>query len=143
MTAMVTEIASNTATANIVVPILSDISKDLCKHPIYLMMTAAVSCSYAFMLPVATAPNAIVFGASTMKTGDMMKAGLFMNIACVLTTSVAINTYGSLMFGLDEFPAWAQDYAQKNANVNGTVCLPASALEMVMSPLGNTTFNQL
>ena len=47
---------------------------------------AAVTCSYAFMLPVATAPNAIVFGASTMKTGDMMKAGLFMNIACVLTT---------------------------------------------------------
>ena len=82
------------------VPILSDISKDLCKHPIYLMMTAAVieiiiitfvimitiinaiitimiinkvSCSYAFMLPVATAPNAIVFGASTMRTADMMK----------------------------------------------------------------------
>ena len=84
------------------VPILSDISKDLCKHPIYLMMTAAVieiiiitiiiaiititvitimiiliinkvSCSYAFMLPVATPPNAIVFGASTMRTADMMK----------------------------------------------------------------------
>ena len=47
---------------------------------------AAVTCSYAFMLPVATAPNAIVFGASTMKTGDMMKAGLFMNIASNLQT---------------------------------------------------------
>ena len=90
----VTEVASNTATANIVVPILSDISRDLCEHPLYLMMTAAVSllllkttallpltplpqvsCSYAFMLPVATAPNAIVFGASTMRTADMMKSG--------------------------------------------------------------------
>jgi sodium-dependent dicarboxylate transporter 2/3/5 len=69
----VTEVASNTATANIVVPILSGISRDLCEHPLYLMMTAAVSCSYAFMLPVATAPNAIVFGASTMRTVDMMK----------------------------------------------------------------------
>ena len=37
------------------------------------MMTLKVSCSYAFMLPVATAPNAIVFGASTMRTADMMK----------------------------------------------------------------------
>ena len=36
-------------------------------------MTLKVSCSYAFMLPVATAPNAIVFGASTMRTADMMK----------------------------------------------------------------------
>ena len=92
----VTEVASNTATANIVVPILSDISKDLCKHPLYLMMTAAVSCSYAFMLPVATAPNAIVFGASTMRTTDMMKAGFVMNILCILTTWAAMNSYGMI-----------------------------------------------
>merc|ERR1719192_366074 len=104
----VTEVASNTATANIVVPILSDISKDLCKHPIYLMMTAAVSCSYAFMLPVATAPNAIVFGASTMRTADMMKAGFVMNIICIGTTWVAMNTYGVAMFSLDSFPPWAR-----------------------------------
>jgi sodium-dependent dicarboxylate transporter 2/3/5 len=43
-------------------------SLTLCINPIYLMMTCAISCSYAFMLPVATAPNAIVFSHSTMKT---------------------------------------------------------------------------
>ena len=85
-TTMVTEVASNTATANILVPILSQMSLSLCSNPIYLTLTAAVTCSYAFMLPVATAPNAIVFGASTMKTSDMMKAGFIMNVICVLTT---------------------------------------------------------
>ena len=85
-TTMVTEVASNTATANILVPILSQMSQSLCTNPLYLMLTAAVTCSYAFMLPVATAPNAIVFGASTMRTGDMMKAGIVMNLLCVLTT---------------------------------------------------------
>merc|ERR1719192_2212192 len=121
----VTEVASNTATANIVVPILSDISKDLCKHPIYLMMTAAVTCSYAFMLPVATAPNAIVFGASTMKTADMMKAGVIMNVICVLTTWGAINTYGVPMFGLSEFPAWADMTGETNCLVNNSTSLPS------------------
>ena len=42
--------------------------------------------SYAFMLPVATAPNAIVYSASTLKTSDMMKTGFFLNILCILTT---------------------------------------------------------
>jgi sodium-dependent dicarboxylate transporter 2/3/5 len=121
MTAMVTEIASNTATANILVPILGGMSITMCQNPIYLMLSTAITCSYAFMLPVATAPNAIVFGASTMGTGDMMKAGIFMNFVCVLTTSVAINTYGSLMFGLDEFPSWAHEYGNDNTTMERCV----------------------
>lgn len=59
------------------------------------------------MLPVATAPNAIVFGASSMTTGDMMKAGFIMNLICIVTTNFAINTYGSPMFKLQEMPEWA------------------------------------
>ena len=53
--------ASNTACANILVPILSQMSISLCSNPLTLMMTCAVCVSYAFMLPVATAPNAIIF----------------------------------------------------------------------------------
>ena len=81
-----TEVASNTACANILVPILSKMSLSLCSNPMYLMMTCAICVSYAFMLPVATAPNAIVYSASSLKTTDMMKAGFFMNIICILTT---------------------------------------------------------
>jgi len=124
-TTMVTEVASNTATANILVPILSQMSKSLCSNPIYLTLTAAVTCSYAFMLPVATAPNAIVFGASTMKTADMMKAGVIMNVICVLTTWGAINTYGVPMFGLSEFPAWADMTGETNCLVNNSTSLPS------------------
>ena len=70
-------------------------------------MAAAVTSSYAFMLPVATAPNAIVFGASTMTTGHMMKAGFGMNIITVITTLIAINTYAIPLYGLEAFPEWA------------------------------------
>jgi len=119
-TTMVTEVASNTATANILVPILSKMSQSLCSNPIYLMLTAAVTCSYAFMLPVATAPNAIVFGASTMRTSDMMRAGIVMNVICVFTTWGAINTYGIPMFSLSSYPSWA------NVNDISAQCLLTS-----------------
>ena len=54
-------------------------SLTLCINPIYLMMTCAISCSYAFMLPVATAPNAIVFSHSTMKTSGPLPELGFLN----------------------------------------------------------------
>ena len=81
-----TEVASNTACANILVPILSKMSLSLCSNPLLLMMTCAVCVSYAFMLPVATAPNAIIYSASSLKTSEMMRAGFLMNIICILTT---------------------------------------------------------
>ena len=114
----VTEVASNTACANILVPILSKMSLSLCSNPMHLMMTCAVCVSYAFMLPVATAPNAIVYSASSMKTSDMMKTGLFMNIICILTTWGAVNTYGSALYGLSEFPTWADPSNSLNCSLS-------------------------
>ena len=74
---------------------------------LFSVLTSVITCSYAFMLPVATAPNAIVFGASSMTTADMMKAGFVMNLICVVTTNIAVNTYGSALFGLGDIPDWA------------------------------------
>jgi len=107
-TAALTQVASNTATANVLLPILADLSLTICQNPLYLIMAAAVTSSYAFMLPVATAPNAIVFGASTMTTSHMMKTGFGMNIITVITTLIAINTYAVPLYGLDSFPVWAE-----------------------------------
>jgi len=107
MTVSITNIASNTATANVLVPILAEMAVTMCINPIYLTLPAGIVCSYAFALPVATAPNAIVFGHSTMKTSDMMKAGLVMNFVCVFTIALSINTYAVPLFGLNEFPDWA------------------------------------
>ncbi len=103
----ITNIASNTATANVLVPILSKMAVTMCINPIYLTLPAGIVCSYAFALPVATAPNAIVFGHSTMTTADMMKAGFVMNIICVFTLCVSINTYAIPLFNLGTFPDWA------------------------------------
>ncbi|KAG0714781.1 Solute carrier family 13 member 3 [Chionoecetes opilio] len=75
-------------------------------NPIYLMLPAAVCCSYAFMLPVATPPNAIVFSVANMKSGEMMKAGIVMNIVCVLVLNVMINTLGVVIFDLNTMPSW-------------------------------------
>lgn len=117
-----TEVASNTACANILVPILSKMSLSLCSNPLLLMMTCAVCVSYAFMLPVATAPNAIIYSASSLKTSEMMRAGFLMNIICILTTWGAINTYGSPLYGLSEFPSWADPHG------NSTNCTDFSLL---------------
>lgn len=107
MTAAVTEVASNTATANILLPILAEMAVTIKVNPLFLMLPATVTCSYAFMLPVATPPNAIVFAAGRMNPTDMVKAGLLMNIVCVVVICVLMASFGSFMFGFDEFPDWA------------------------------------
>jgi len=115
LTVTITNIASNVATANVIVPILAKIAVTMCINPVYLTLPAGVVSSYAFALPVATAPNAIVFGHSTMTTADMMKAGFVMNMICVITLCLAINTYAVPLFGLHTFPDWA---AEKHPNIS-------------------------
>lgn len=107
MTAMITEVASNTATANILLPVLSETSIAIGINPLYLMLPATVTCSYAFMLPVATPPNAIVFSAAKMDPLEMMKSGFLMNIFCVIVICVMTETLGVYMFDLYTFPDWA------------------------------------
>ena len=51
-----------------IIGFLFQLSIGMCLNPIYMMLAAAICCSYAFMLPIATAPNAIVFSNSTLKT---------------------------------------------------------------------------
>ncbi|XP_068207294.1 Na(+)/citrate cotransporter-like [Palaemon carinicauda] len=105
--AMLTEVASNTATASIFLPVLKEMAVNVNVNPLYLMLPATICCSYAFMLPVATPPNAIVYAAADMKSSDMMKAGIVMNILCVIIITVMINTLGVLMFDLYNMPDWA------------------------------------
>ena len=124
MTATVTEVASNTATANILLPVLAEMALTVKVNPLFLMLPATVTCSYAFMLPVATPPNAIVFSAAKMSPVDMVKAGFLMNIICVIVICIMMQTLGSYMFNIYEIPAWAVPAAVENAlasSLNGTV----------------------
>ncbi|NXX97273.1 S13A2 protein, partial [Centropus bengalensis] len=79
----------------------------ICLNPLYVMLPCTLSASLAFMLPVATPPNAIVFSYGQLKVIDMAKAGFVLNILGVLTINLAINTWASSLFQLQTFPSWA------------------------------------
>ncbi|GAB3392913.1 SLC13 family permease [Azotobacter armeniacus] len=83
-----TEITSNTATAAAFLPLLGALAASLGFAPELLAIPAAVAASYAFMLPVATPPNAIVFGTGKVRIGSMMRAGLALNLAGLLIVTL-------------------------------------------------------
>uniref|UniRef100_A0A8C7HRN4 Solute carrier family 13 member 5a n=1 Tax=Oncorhynchus kisutch TaxID=8019 RepID=A0A8C7HRN4_ONCKI len=102
-----TECASNVATATLFLPILASMSQSIGLNPLYVMVPCTLSASFAFMLPVATPPNAIVFSYGYLKVSDMAKMGIVMNIIGILCITLAINSWGRAMFNLDTFPSWA------------------------------------
>jgi len=107
VTSIVTEICSNAATANVLLPVLGDLAVSLRLNPLYLMLPATVTCCYAFMLPVSCPPNAIVYKASGMKSWQMLTAGLGLNLATLAVSVIAASTYGGFLLDLDQFPEWA------------------------------------
>lgn len=76
---MLTEFASNTASAALLVPVFAGIAEAMGLSPVMLSIIIGISASCAFMLPVATPPNAIVFGSGYIRQSDMIRAGLIIN----------------------------------------------------------------
>uniref|UniRef100_A0A8C2Z2H8 Solute carrier family 13 member 2 n=1 Tax=Cyclopterus lumpus TaxID=8103 RepID=A0A8C2Z2H8_CYCLU len=106
LVATFTECSSNTATTTLFLPILASmVRQDI--HPLYVMFPCTISASLAFMLPVATPPNAIAFSYGNLKVMDMAKTGFILNFVGVITINIAINTWGVAMFQLNTFPSWA------------------------------------
>ncbi len=85
-----TEITSNVATAAMLMPVLAALALSIDVHPYFLMIAATIAASCAFMLPVATPPNAVVFGSGLLTIPKMMKAGFWMNIISILVATVLI-----------------------------------------------------
>ncbi len=85
-----TEITSNIATTAMMLPILAPMALTLNVHPYILMVGATLAASCAFMLPVATPPNAVVFGSGYIKIADMVKTGLWMNLISVIIISIIV-----------------------------------------------------
>lgn len=79
-----TEVTSNTATASMVLPLLITLTAALGIPPIPLLAGAALSASCAFMLPVATPPNAIVFSSGKIRIGEMARIGLWLNLTSIV-----------------------------------------------------------
>jgi sodium-dependent dicarboxylate transporter 2/3/5 len=85
-----TELTSNTATTATLIPVLGALAPGLGLDPLLLIVPAALAASCAFMLPVATPPNAIVFGSGLIQINDMIRAGFGLNwLGIVLITGLA------------------------------------------------------
>ncbi len=94
-----TELTSNTATAELLLPILAAVAVSINIPPLMLMAPAAMSASCAFMMPVATPPNAIVFGTERITILQMAKAGILLNL-----TGVILITTGLFILGRSIIP---------------------------------------
>ncbi|MFH2000144.1 MAG: SLC13 family permease [Planctomycetota bacterium] len=104
-----TELTSNTATTEMILPLLGSLAVSINVNPLLLMIPATLSASCAFMLPVATPPNAIVFGSGEVRMADMIKAGIILNLIGVVIITAFIYLLGLLVFQIDpgQMPDWA------------------------------------
>lgn len=110
MMSFLTELTSNTATTEMLLPILAGLAVSIEVNPLIFMLPATLSASLAFMLPVATPPNAIVFGTNKLHIKDMIRTGFLINIIAVIILSLWVYYMGSYIFDIDisAFPDWAK-----------------------------------
>jgi solute carrier family 13 (sodium-dependent dicarboxylate transporter), member 2/3/5 len=109
MLALLTELTSNVATTEMILPILAGLAVAIKVNPILLMIPATLAASMAFMLPVATPPNAIIFGTNRIRIIDMVKAGFLLDAVSVFIITLVMYFWGTIVFDIDVtvFPDWA------------------------------------
>jgi sodium-dependent dicarboxylate transporter 2/3/5 len=109
MMTFLTEMTSNTATTTLMMPILAVAALDLVQHPFLLMLPATMSASCAFMLPVATPPNAIVFGTGWVTVPRMSRTGLLLNFIGIAVVTAVVLIVATQVFGIEfgTIPDWA------------------------------------
>ncbi|MBK9097768.1 MAG: SLC13/DASS family transporter [bacterium] len=103
-----TELTSNTALTQMILPIVASVSVAIGLNPLLLMFTATLSASMAFMLPVATPPNTIIFSGGRIKIIEMAKTGFLLNLTGIVVISLCVYFLGGLLFDLETFPSWAK-----------------------------------
>ena len=96
-----TEITSNLATTAMLLPVLAPLALEINIHPFGLMVGAAVAASCAFMLPVATPPNAVVFGSGYLKIQDMVTRGVIMNIFSIIIITLMVYLILPIVWGIE------------------------------------------
>ena len=108
---MLTEVTSNTATAATFLPIMAAVALGIGQNPFFLLVPVALAASSAFMLPVATPPNAIVFGSRLLTIPQMARAGVYLNLLFVLLIAAMAYILVPLVFGAEHgvVPDWTND----------------------------------
>lgn len=103
-----TEVMSNTATISLAVPIMASMSQAIEVHPLLLLIPTTLAASCAFMLPVSTPPNAIVYGSGRVPIMKMVIAGFWLDLISIVILTGFVYTLGHITFDvLGDFPAWA------------------------------------
>jgi len=103
-----TEVASNTATISLSLPIMASLAQAIEVHPLLLLIPTTLAASCAFMLPVSTPPNAIVYGSGRVPIMKMVIAGIWLDLLSVVLLTLFVYTLGHLSFDvLGDFPTWA------------------------------------
>jgi len=124
--AFATEVTSNTAMATLMMPIMSEMALSLKLNPLFFMFPVALAVSFAFMLPVATPPNAIVFANSNIRVIDMVSCGFILNLVCVPVLVLGTATWGNAYFHFDQVPvefsdAWNASASALDVSIATTV----------------------
>jgi len=96
-----TEITSNVATAAMLMPVMTALALSLDVHPYFLMVSVTLAASCAFMLPVATPPNAVVFSSNLLTIPGMIKVGFWMNIISILLATLLVYYVLPLVWNID------------------------------------------
>jgi len=97
LSVFLTELTSNTASANMIIPIIIAISLAASINPLPPVLGCAIGCSFAFMLPVATPPNAIIYGSGMIRLPQMMKYGFWLNLAGILIIWLSLTFLAPLL----------------------------------------------
>jgi len=106
--ATLTEITSNTATTAVLLPVLGQAALASGVSPLLFMLPATVAASCAFMLPVATPPNAVVFASGRVPSGSMARVGLALNLLMVVLVTVVMQLWVRRILDIDVgLPGWA------------------------------------
>jgi sodium-dependent dicarboxylate transporter 2/3/5 len=95
------EVTSNVATASMILPILASVALKFDLNPLGIMVAATIAASCAFMLPVGTPPNAVVFASGFLQIRDMVKAGFWLNIISIILITLMVYFILPVIWGID------------------------------------------
>ncbi len=96
---LLTEMTSNVATILMLCPVLAEASLELGIHPYLMLIPATIMASFAFMLPVATPPNAVVFSSNWISIPEMFRAGVILDLLAIILVPLMVYVLGSAIFG--------------------------------------------
>ncbi|XP_067684474.1 Na(+)/citrate cotransporter-like [Haliotis asinina] len=132
ISALSTEFIANTVVATLLLPIIIEVARSMVVHPMYIMLPATIVTSCAFMLPVATPPNAIAFAGGDIRVIDMVKSGFVIKIVTILCVVLSVNTWGMAYFQLHHVPTW---FASSMESYNSSVLLQTENTTLPMGML--------